>query len=243
MSIKSVIGLLGLVLSACCFAAVGDAAFLMQESAATGPDGKPVDLYDDPGNTYKFNLSDGSYSITDSGIGTQTSSNGSSRKFKLHVPSDMWIGGPVYFAPYDGDYLILYGVSDGENGGANFDRIDGKTLSVKWSEGNIPFNMTPGLIKDDRAYVTGIGFIGSINLDTGRYAWCIDNLYQGNNIFDAFEVPTVEGGTFSVRDKLKLAKDGTPYYVKVDWKDSKVETNAPLAKPALFLSGCRKRGQ
>lgn len=230
-----------LVLCIGCMGATVEAPLQMQEASAVGQKGKPVNLYGDPGNTFRFTLGNTDLSVTDNGGGVQTDAAGRSRKLKLPVPSGMWLGGPVYFAPYKQDFLVQYGLSSGEESSAKLVRLDGLSLEVKWIVGGVPFNMTPGLIQGGFLYVTGIGFVGAINLDTGRYAWCVRDLYKGENIFAAFQEPTLEGDTLTARDKLVAAQDGTPYFIKVDWKHKKVETNAPLPQPPQFLVGCPKQ--
>lgn len=229
------------ILCIACMGAVAAAPIEMQEASAVGQKGKPVSLYGDPGNTYRFTLGNTDLSVTDNGGGVQTDAAGRSRKLKLPVPSGMWLGGPVYFAPYQQDFLIQYGLSSGEESSAKLLRLDGLSLDVKWVVGGVPFNMTPGLIQGGFLYVTGIGFVGAIDLDTGRYAWCVRDLYKGENIFAAFQEPTIEGDTLTAQDKLVAAQDGTPYFIKVDWKHKKVETNAPLPQPPQFLVGCPKQ--
>lgn len=224
-----------------CMGAAGDTPSEMQEANAVGAKGKPVALYGDPGNTYRFAMGDTNLSVSDNGGGVQSDTAGRARKFKLPVPSDMWVGGPVYFAQYKQDFLIQYGLSSGESSSAKIVRLDGLSLEVKWIAGGVPFNMTPGLIQGDLVYVTGIGFVGAIDLDTGRYAWCVRDLYKGENIFAAFQEPVIEGDVLIARDKLVVTQDGTPYFIKVDWKHKKVQTNAPFAQPPQFQVGCPKQ--
>ena len=229
-----------LLLALCigCMGAATDAPSQMQEANAVGLKGKPVTLYGDPGNTFRFTLGDTNLSVSDNGNGVQTDAAGRARKFRLPVSSGMWLGGPVYFAPYKQDFLIQYGLSSGEASTAKLVRLDGLSMAVKWIVGGIPFNMTPGLLQGGLLYVTGIGFIGAIDLDTGRYAWCVRDLYKGENIFAAFQEPVIEGDTITAQDKLVMAPGGVPYFIKVDWKRKKVETNAPFAQPPQFLTGC-----
>src|SRR5690348_1546751 len=169
------------ILSLCiaCMGADNNAPSVMQEAGAVGLKGKPVALYGDPGNTYRFAVENTDLSVSDNGSGVQTDAAGGSRKLKLPVPSGMWLGGPVYFAPYKQDLLIQYGLSSGEESTAKIVRLDGLSLVVKWVVGGVPFNMTPGLIQGGLVYVTGIGFVGAIDLETGRYAWCVRDLYKG----------------------------------------------------------------
>lgn len=230
-----------LALSIACMGAAGDAPVQMQEASAVGAKGMPVSLYGDPGNTYRFAMENTNLSVSDNGGGVQSDTAGRARKFRLPVPSGMWLGGPIYFAQYKQDYLIQYGLSSGESSSAKIVRLDGESLAVRWIVGGVPFNMTPGLIQGDLAYVTGIGFIGAIDLDTGRYAWCVRDLYKGENIFAAFQKPVIEGDTIIAQDKLAATQDGTPYFVKVDWKHKKVQTNAPFVQAPQFLSGCPKQ--
>jgi hypothetical protein len=218
---------------------IGGAPIQMQEASAIGADGKPVVLDGDPGYSFEFKIDDDSYMVADDGKVVQLKADGSKNKFQLSVPSDMWIDGPVYFARYQEDYLILYEVSDAEDGGANMARIDGKTLAVKWTVGDIPFNTPAGLVVDKIAYVAGVGFVGAIDLDVGRYAWCVEGLYQGANIFDVFDVPQFKNkAVIKVEDKLSRTSDGAPYFVMIDHKIGKIVTNAALSKPIRFVPGC-----
>ena len=230
-----------LALCIACMGADNNAPSVMREAGAVGQKGKPVTLYGDPGNTYRFMMSNTDLSVSDNGNGVQTDTAGRSRKLKLPVPSGMWLGGPVYFAPYKQDFLLQYGLSSGEESSAKLVRLDGLSLAVKWVVGGVPFNMTPGLIQGGFVYVTGIGFVGAIDLETGRYAWCVRDLYKGSNIFTAFQEPVIEGDTLIAQDKLMASPDGTPYFVKVDWKHKKVETNATFPQPPPFLVGCPKQ--
>jgi hypothetical protein len=214
----------------------------MQEASAIGADGKPVVLDGDRGYSFDFKIGGDSYTVTDDGKVVQMKADGSRNKFQLSVPSDMWIDGPVYFAPYKEDYLILYEVSDAEDGGASMARIDGKTLAMKWTVGDIPFNTPAGLIVDKMAYVAGIGFVGGIDLDAGHYAWCVKGLYQGANIFDVFDVPQFKNkNVIKVEDKLSRTSDGVPYFVKIEHETGKVVTNAPLSKPIKFIPRCEEQ--
>jgi hypothetical protein len=42
-------------------------------------------------------------------------------------------------------------------------------------------------------YVAGIGMVGRINHQTGRYLWRVGDLYEKDHAFNAFHVPVEEG--------------------------------------------------
>jgi hypothetical protein len=219
--------------------APAEAGIQMQEASAIGSDGKPIVIDGDPGYSFRFMIGDTGYLISDHGSVVQEKSS-SKPKFRLSLPSDMWISGPVFFASYGGDFLILYEISDAEDGSGEMARIDGKTFAVKWTADVVAFNVAPGLISQDIAYVASSGFIGAINLTSGHYDWCVKDLYQGNNIFVAFDAPKIRAGSvIAVQDEMSRNADGEPYYVWIDWKIGKVVTNASLTKSIAFLPGCR----
>ena len=63
---------------------------------------------------------------------------------------------------------------------------------MKWKREIPAFNIGQGLIEDGNAYVTGIGFIGKLNLASGAYAWRHDDLYI-EDAFNSFELPEITG--------------------------------------------------
>jgi hypothetical protein len=58
------------------------------------------------------------------------------------------------------------------------------------------------LIDGSYAYVTGIGFIGKVRLESGAYIWRHKDLYhQSNDAFNSFELPEINGNTVVFREQ------------------------------------------
>jgi hypothetical protein len=72
---------------------------------------------------------------------------------------------------------------------------------MKWKRVIPGFNVGQGLLDGAFAYVTGIGFVGKVNLKSGAYAWRHADLYgQANSAFNIFALPEVEGNVVIFRE-------------------------------------------
>jgi hypothetical protein len=83
-------------------------------------------------------------------------------------------------ADEEGDYLKGYV--------ALFD-VSGK---VKWFL-SFPGNVGDPLLAEGRLYVSGIGFLGKIDLRAGAFTWKVEGLYREPGMFIFFELPHLEG--------------------------------------------------
>jgi hypothetical protein len=142
--------------------------------------------------TFEFSTSRHKYRILRSGRGTRTGAGIASRSFNLRLEKDDLLERRLFFAEYEGDVLLVCGVSDGEYGAGFITRLDGKTLRMKWKRRIPAFNLGQGLIEGEHAYVTAIGFVARVNLASGIYEWKHDDLYR-NNDFNSFKPPRLEG--------------------------------------------------
>ena len=57
------------------------------------------------------------------------------------------------------------------------------------------FNISPGLIEGNRVYVSGVSFIGKIDLTIGRYIWKRAGLYEKNLTYEEALTPTLINST------------------------------------------------
>jgi hypothetical protein len=143
--------------------------------------------------SFEFSTANSKYRISHDGRGLRTGKS-DSRSFSLGLSRSDRLARELYYAEYERDLLLIGEVSDGESGSGFIVRLDGRNLKAKWKQVVSGFNIGPGLIDATYAYVTGIGFIGKINLKSGAYVWRHKNLYrQDNSAFLSFELPQISG--------------------------------------------------
>ena len=167
---------------------------------------EPV-LVDSPEDV-EFSASGYKYFITGYGKGRREGGNGPVRRFDLRLRGDFL--NDIYYAEYQGDVLLNCEYTDTEYGASFIARLDGKTMAMKWKRGMTGFNLGQGLIEDKFAYVTSIGFVAKVNLETGAFMWKHDNLYRttpkkkgelySDADFNSFELPEVKGDIVSFKE-------------------------------------------
>ena len=157
----------------------------------------PATSVPDNGDPTHFEISTAnySYSISSSGRGVRKGSGEpKARSFRLRLDRGDRFTGVIYHAEYQGDVLLICEATNDLDGVGFIFRLDGRTLRTKWKRTIPAFNVGQGLIDDKYAYVTGIGFIGKINLNSGVYVWRHRDLYRRNNqAFNSFELPELQG--------------------------------------------------
>ena len=147
---------------------------------------------------FEFSHETDNYTILPSGRGLRKR-NGEARSFKLRLSPSSRLTREIYHMGYQGDLLLICEESDELYGGGFIVRLDGQTLKTKWSRYIQGFNVGQGLIDGKYAYVTGIGFVGKVDLNSGRYVWQHRNLYQQDR-FNSFELPEVQSETVIFRE-------------------------------------------
>jgi hypothetical protein len=174
---------------------LSSAAFAQQGAKKAAPDSVAafVAVKGEPEyepQSFKFSESDYEYTISSNGRGKRSGGGTSARNFNLRLNRADSLQFSIYHAEYEGDLLLICQAGDVEMAAGFITRLDGKTLRMKWKLSIRGFNLGPGLIEGNHAYVTAIGFIGKVNLRSGTFAWRHTNLYR-NNDFNSFELPEV----------------------------------------------------
>lgn len=155
-------------------------------------------------SNFEFSVSGYKYTILSNGRGRREGGQGPVRRFNLRLLKNDYLEQVLYHAEYRGDLLLICEISDGESGAGFITRLNGQTLAMKWKRSIPAFNVGQGLMESNHAYVTGIGFVGKVNLESGAYAWKHDNLYRsgyvrdrvyGDSDFNSFELPKIEADT------------------------------------------------
>jgi hypothetical protein len=139
-------------------------------------------------NGYRYSLS------TESGEITEKSIDGSSTK-NFKIQTDGFINN-IYLLHYEINLLVYHCDTDGEDGVSFIELLDRKTgESIFWS--HIPgFNLGQPIVVGGKSYVTTIGFVGKIDLLTGKYDWQYDDLYDHQKYsFNSFDSISVDNDT------------------------------------------------
>ena len=157
--------------------------------------------FPEPPDAASFEFSSGGFQYKIAGNGKGRRSGNNKRSFSLRVAPNDYLTHELYYAEYEGDLLLIAEVSNGDYGMGFIARLDGATLRMKWKRVIPGFNVGQGLLDGAFAYVTGIGFVGKVNLRSGAYAWRHTDLYgQANSAFNIFALPEVEGNAVIFRE-------------------------------------------
>ncbi|HEU4767345.1 MAG TPA: hypothetical protein VFS77_08210 [Pyrinomonadaceae bacterium] len=158
---------------------------------------------------FEFSTSQHKYIISSTGHGRREGQQQTARQFNLRLQKDDHLTRAIYHAEYEGDLLLICEYSDSDYGAGFITRLDGHTLRTKWKRSIPGFNVGQGLIEGKFAYVTAIGFVGKVNLQTGTYAWKHADLYRTSRPkgsaysdadFNSFELPEVKGDVVSFKE-------------------------------------------
>lgn len=146
------------------------------------------------------------------------------RTFRVPLEKDEWVEN-FYYCFYKKDFIFLYEVTTGPEGAARIVRIDHKTLKEKWVKQIPGFNLGPPLKIKNAAFITGIGFVGQLNLDNGEFDWVHDKLYGSGGIqdsFNSFEEPFLINNIIVFPESHRSLFDRWPIYLLVDLKSGEI---------------------
>src|SRR5688572_1875944 len=145
---------------------------------------------------FEFSRSNYKYTVSRYGRGKRESGDTAAHSFDLRLDKHDYLARVIYHAEYQDDLLLIYEVTDGESGAGFITRLDGRTLKTKWKRMIPAFSVGQGLIEAKFAYVTAIGFVGKVDLDSGVFIWRHNNLYrEADGAFNSFELPKISGNT------------------------------------------------
>jgi hypothetical protein len=138
-----------------------------------------------------FSILSSMFTFTPEGKGKRTDPTGKEIFFTIPLDEIDAIESMEYYV-YNGDLILVYGVTDGDCAWGTAVRLDKDTYSVKWKIHIPGFNLTVGTIEGNILYQAAIGFVSSINLDTGEYNWKHSGLYDDNTgAFNSFNTPII----------------------------------------------------
>ena len=170
-------------------------------------------------SSFEFSTTDHKYKIAANGRGRRSGTGVGLQSFNLRLHEGDTLQRNIYYAPHEGDVVLICEVSDGESGAGFITRLDGRSLRMKWKRAIPAFNVGEGLIEGDHAYLTAIGFVAKLNLHSGNFAWKHVDLYRDGD-FNSFEAPRVEGDT--VLFKEVVTYDEPAKTLKVQKRSGKI---------------------
>lgn len=126
----------------------------------------------------------------------------------------------IYFAKHSGGLILTCEVF-GKYGGTSYAvRLDQPSMRARWTS-NIPATGTGEPARDgSRLYVTGKGFAGAFDLETGELLWYVDRFPGAAGEFDSFEAPEPRGR--EVLFRTRPVYNGRARAVVVDRKTGKI---------------------
>ncbi len=171
---------------------------------------------------FEFSIGHATYLILSNGDGVRTDSKGISENFTLPLDARFNVERLDYL-DRDGDLIIIYGVTDNDAAGGSVIRIDRIKLKKKWLADVPGFNIGEAVVKHHYLYLSAIGFVGKLDLDSGKYVWRHDGLYKKKpGIFNSFERPIIQGEMVEFRESLPLYAKGTSVTIMINDKTGQI---------------------
>ena len=151
---------------------------------------------------FEFEMNGFSYSLKANGNGRRVK-GGTVRGFNLRLEEGGL--GRVYFAPYGGGLLLVCEAGGGEAGRGFVTLLEQPSMRGRWRREYPAFNVGEPLREGHALYVTGVGFVGRLDLRTGEFDWRHDDLYDQREgapkHFASFEAPEVAGDAVLFRER------------------------------------------
>jgi hypothetical protein len=141
---------------------------------------------------FQFSSSGIKYKIKANGLGSRGSGNSKITKFNLKIERSEFIES-LSFLDFQDNMLIITSLTDNESGYGAVYSLSKNSSQVKWVA-NIPgFNIGDVMLEDRYAYITAIGFVSKLDLQSGKYIWKHTGLYKRNRAFGSFDRPKFQG--------------------------------------------------
>jgi hypothetical protein len=186
---------------------------------------KPINskAHHDP-EAFEFEMGGFDYHVRRNGNGWRKKGE-MSRRFNLRLDDgDL---GRVYFHDYGGRLLLVCEAGDGEGGWGFVTLLEQPSMRGLWRQHIPAFNVGEPLREGRSLYVTGIGFVGKLDLGTGEFDWQHDGLYDTREgapkHFNSFEKPELAGDTVLFRERSVYNQHKTLVVDKKTGKTIRVE--------------------
>jgi hypothetical protein len=173
---------------------------------------------------FEFELNGFTYHLKQNGNGWRKKKE-RTRRFNLRLDD----GGlaRVYFHDYGGRLLLVCEIDHGDGGSGFVTLLEQPSMRALWKQYIPAFNVGEPLRQGRHLYVTGIGFVGRLDLGTGEFDWKHDDLYDKlggrSSAFNSFETPELDGDAVLFRDRPVYNRRKTLVVEKKSGKIIRVE--------------------
>ena len=142
---------------------------------------------------FMFSAEGFQYTIRADGFAESYSGQRRRSNFNLRVGRNGYLV-RVCFTEYEGDLLLVYEASDKEYGWGYVERLDQKTLKPRWLKPVSGFNIGPGLVEANYAYLSAADLLAKIDLRSGDYVWQQQGFQKQYALSsEGFRLPSVNG--------------------------------------------------
>jgi outer membrane protein assembly factor BamB len=149
---------------------------------------------------FTFAIGDDEYTVSIDGKGLRSGKSGPAL-FSLPMTLPLLgvesvIENPIGYTVYKGNILLIYeAIVYGSTSEGFVILLDAESLSTVWYSVIPAFNVGLPLFYNDYLYVTGIGFVGKLDLKNGAYVWKHEGLYDNKTQdFNSFKIPIAQDG-------------------------------------------------
>lgn len=179
------------------------------------PYSPPLAVFEAQSNGFVFRMKLSDKECVLSEDGTITSFRNGKVVAKSKLGADGSIEGAYFFEV--GSDLIL--VAQENFGGEGMDcfitRINQDTLTRKWFLKIPTFNLAEPLVHGRFIYLAGLGFLGKLDWEKGKFLWMHENLYsQGKVKIEQYDAPRLFKGTVIFHEKADDGRSGRSVKVK-----------------------------
>lgn len=142
-----------------------------------------------------FTLLGARYTVFSDGRALRYRPEGVVDSFRVPLRDDFVIEG-IQHGHFECDPILQVEYTDGLSSGTHVVRFDRRELSLQWTARPFGFTHTSPVFENGFLYVAGFGTVGKLDLESGRYAWRHDNLYErSTGAFNSFASPRISGDT------------------------------------------------
>jgi PQQ-like domain len=146
------------------------------------------------------------YTIRADGFAESDSGQRRRTNFNLRVGRNGYLV-RVYFAEYESDLLLIYEASDKQYGWGYVERLDQKTSKPRWLKSVSGFNIGPGLVEGNYAYLSAADLLVKIDLRSGDFVWQQQGFEKQNALSsEGFRLPSINGERVLFQDDVERGK-------------------------------------
>ena len=152
---------------------------------------------------YEFTLKGSRFELTNRGSGVRYT-DGVKVPFELPLEKGSLLETVRYFA-VENDLVVLFSEFDGEGSKSAIVRFDNRTMAPRWATAVYGFNVGDALVTGKYAYLTTFGFVGKLDLESGKFVWRHEGLYKRNPYaFNSFDRPFIVNATVNFPERLDI---------------------------------------